>query len=288
MKIKNGFSIISVLVAAGLLGILALVFSKMIMNSQKGQKNVENSLDFDVLRSSIALVINNPSHCAVAFKNSVSPSPTAAQFPNPSGVDANKKLESIVLGASTIAKVGMNLGGGLKIDKLELQDISPVSTPNKFEVALIVEATKASESYGAPKLSNASNPFRFSISTNPSTSEIIGCGGGSCPIGFVNSGGGFCIEGNRSYAGTLSYLNTINQCATLGASLCTASEWMLACSNGLLADHSITQIEWLDGGSYGDMVLGTPNVSGCIVPRAGNIYNVGTYNLHVRCCTVPR
>ncbi len=175
----NGFSLVGVLVAAGIMGFLALVFSQIITNSQKGQKSVENSIDFDILRSSIQLVLNKPSLCGAAFKNSDATDPIARFHPT-SSIPTDKKLHSIFMGSSKIAEVGMKLGGGLEITKLDLEYIPPPAPPapppppNSYEVNLIVEASKASGSYGGSKLSNASNPFRFSIQTNPSD-EIVGC-----------------------------------------------------------------------------------------------------------------
>lgn len=124
-KYENGFSLIGVLVAAGIIGFLALSFSDMLLNSKRGQMSVENSIDFDVLRSSIQVVLNNSPLCAIAFKNNDTPQGLVQFMVPTSGIPANKKLHSIFMGSSKIAEVGMILGGGLKIDKLELDYIPP-------------------------------------------------------------------------------------------------------------------------------------------------------------------
>ncbi len=200
-KHGNGFSLVGVLVAAGIMGFLAVVFSQMISNSQKGQKSVENSIDFDILRSSIQLVLNKPSLCGAAFKNSDTTDPIARFHPTTS-IPTDKKLHSIFMGSSKIAEVGMNLGGGLTITKLELEFIppplppAPPPPPNNYEVNLIVEASKASGAYGGYKLSNASNPFRFSIQTS-SSDEIVGCN----PTKVIRCDGEFSTPqtGNHKY-----------------------------------------------------------------------------------------
>lgn len=184
MKINrnvNGFSLVGVLVASVIVGLLSVFFATMLSNSKKGQTGVQNSIDFDVLRSSIALVLKNPVSCAVAFKDAGTPA-GAAHFKNPpSSVSVSKRLNSIVLGTTTIAKVGMNLGGGLKINKLELRYVSGAA-PN-FLVALLVEATKVSGSFGSQVLNNTANPFYLKIKTSGNaivgcdTTEIIRCNG---------------------------------------------------------------------------------------------------------------
>ncbi len=175
MKNNRGFSIVAVLVAAGIMGFLALVFSKMILNSKKGQKSVENSLDFDVLKTTTKMILNKKSLCDNAFRSSG----TAATF-NPTLLPQSN-FNEIRLGTQIVASPSMTLGGGLVIDKLELSQVSgtvpdTITIPSKtiYPVELVISALKKTSGVGGSTLSNKFNPFRFLIQVDYDSIALTG------------------------------------------------------------------------------------------------------------------
>jgi len=171
-----------VLVGFALLGALALGFSQVIGDALKGQKNVQNAVDFDILKTSINMVLNTKA-CDGAFKDA-SGNSVQLVFPASMPVGTNIiaaaspfPIAKILQGNSLIAEKDANLGGGMKISKLEFTDAiydgdqalgTPAVTYKAFVATLNVEATKAAGFYGdqAPKktfsvrllvLPNASN-----------------------------------------------------------------------------------------------------------------------------------
>ncbi len=167
---------------------LAVTVMQMIDNSQKAQKNVQNSLDFDVLKSSIKQVLDKADKCATGLKNAANTS--MAKFNPTSAPNSTESLGAIVMGTHVVAKVGDNLGGGLKLTKLELisTDTSPPSPDasgnSTHNVKLIIEAQKTSGSIGGLTLTNANNPFLFSLKTD-SSNQITACGGAGLEVSQI-------------------------------------------------------------------------------------------------------
>ena len=196
-----------VLVAAALLGLLALGFSEMIGGAMKGQKNVQNAVDFDILKTSINMVLNTKA-CDGAFKDSAGNNVTMNFGTTPLTLSPPTNLiapgtsvgiNEIYQGNSLIAKNGANLGGRMKISKLEFTDAiydgdqilgTPAVTYKAFVATLNVEATKASGSYGnqSPK-----KTFSVRLLLRPDASNTAGavekCGA---------AGDGFRVEGSST------------------------------------------------------------------------------------------
>ncbi len=175
---RGGLSLVEVLIASAILGVLAMAVMSMLQSAQKSQKNIQNFVDFDVLKNSIMNVVYRKSVCDSAFYNVANSA--KAKF-NPTGsVLAADALGTLRMGSSIVAQVGQKLGGGLEISKLELEDtgvppiVDAASGEKIYDVNLIIEAKKAAGSVGGDTISNKSNPFRVAIITD-SSSSIIGC-----------------------------------------------------------------------------------------------------------------
>jgi len=181
---SQGFSIVIVLVAAALLGILALAFSEMIGGAMKGQKSVQNAVDFDVLKTSLNMVLSTRA-CDGAFKNSggsnVSLSFAASVAPGTNVITTPLSVTKVLQGSTPIADLSSpNLGGGMKLTKLEFVDAiydgdqSVSGTLYKaFVATLRVVATKQSGSYGAP---GYSKDFSVRILANAASGLVEKCG----------------------------------------------------------------------------------------------------------------
>lgn len=178
---QNGFSLLEIMIAIGLLGGLSYMLMNIMDQANKGQQGVQIRTDFDNMRNSISIILKNSELCGAGLQNSTNGRP---RFNPTSALSAATVLSQIKLGGSEIAKIGANFTGGYKISKLELKDtgVPPVVNGNNtsYLVQLIVEASKG----GSTKpLTNVKNPFLFNVTVNPSN-QIVNCGGES-PISLT-------------------------------------------------------------------------------------------------------
>jgi hypothetical protein len=157
---SKGFSILQILVASALLAGLGLMLNQILGNASKGQKNVQNSVDFDLLRSSLNLVFNTRACDGAFFKTG---SPLTLSFPatlspgtNLVGPGSAIDIDEIRMGNSVIAKRNSALPGGMRLDTLALSEA--IYDGNQvvdgvgyraFMSLVKVRATKAQGSYGA-------------------------------------------------------------------------------------------------------------------------------------------
>ena len=78
MKIKNwffrdsGFSIVEITVAMGLLGALSLGVMKIMENSQKAAKNIENKDEISQFQNEINDILKNPNNCEATLGSRIS------------------------------------------------------------------------------------------------------------------------------------------------------------------------------------------------------------------------
>lgn len=179
-----GFTLIEIMVGLGMMGILSIAFMSLMQSAKKGQVGVGNAVDFDTLKSTLQLVVNNTGTCNSSFWN---PAGTAVAKFNPasppSGANA---LGTIKIGNTVVAQVGQDLGSGLQISKLAFQAISGPDTatvPNKtvYTVNLLVEAQRKTGGLGSQTLSNSTNPIRLNLEidwdtgTSTGSSDVIAC-----------------------------------------------------------------------------------------------------------------
>jgi hypothetical protein len=171
-----GFSIVQALVGAVILGFLAVAFSQLISNALKGQKNVQNAVDFDILKSNLNLTLN-PRSCVGNFFIGTGSTPITVTLPagkNWGNLPPNTNLfatpQSVVVikqgsseqGSSEIVKLNQVIGGNLKITKLEFivanyagnqsytDPVTSVTTNYKaFTAQLQMQATKQGPAIGA-------------------------------------------------------------------------------------------------------------------------------------------
>lgn len=159
-----GFSIVELLVVAGLLGFLSITLGQMIMNAMKGQKNVQNSIDFDLVKMNVAMALKSRA-CDTALKRNKAGKPL--KFSIPSGIipltdiiTTPLAVASIDLGATPLAAKDMDLGGGMKLSHLNITSAiyngevtyAP-KTYESFSVLLSLGADKNQHSLGAKSLS---------------------------------------------------------------------------------------------------------------------------------------
>lgn len=184
---KNGFSIVAVLVAATLLSFLAIAFSKYLDNAIKGQKFVQNAVDFDILKTSINMVLNTRA-CESAFQDSAGNSlavnfdPTVS--PGTNVISTPVPIGKLVLGSSPVVSLDSpNLGGGLTLTNLELTDAIYDGDHHQggisykaFVATLKVTVKKSAKSLGARPEMSQSFSARLLLAPTATGGSIEKCG----------------------------------------------------------------------------------------------------------------
>jgi len=165
----NGFSILQAMVGMAILGIAAAGFMTFLNTAQKGQKNVQNAVDFDMFKTSLNLVFNTK-----ACDNSLigaGGTPLTIAWSSPPALGANLivagsplPIFQVKYGSSLLAEISKsiphNSTGGMTLSKFQVVDAIydgeqsiGSDTYKAFSSLIEIEATKASGSLGAQKYS---------------------------------------------------------------------------------------------------------------------------------------
>jgi len=183
---SKGFSIVQVLVAGAIASVLMVAFGQYLNSAMKGQKSVQNAVDFDILKTSINMVLNTKA-CDGAFKSNASGDNVQLSFPATLPLGTNIiaatspiAIDNIRQGNTVLATLGLNLGAGMTISSLAFTDaifdgdqVIGANTYKAFVATLNIGAQKAAHSYGAP---GYSANFSVRLLVNPSTSLVERCG----------------------------------------------------------------------------------------------------------------
>ncbi len=330
MSKSRGFSIIEVLVAAAILGVLSFAFIQFLGGAMKGQKNVQNAVDFDILKTSLNLVMNTKA-CDGAFRRAGSlpqitlPSgqswSTLALGTNVIGPTAPLSIDQVVQGSSVVAEINKELGGGLKITKMDFTVatydgtqtvVDPVTSASTiyraFASRFRLEVTKQGpNSLGAP---GYSTELGVRILVRPDATAANGIvekcstssnAGSEVPPGMVGIGGKFAIHTNPQTP-LRTLMAATQDCASRGFSLCSSEQWYQACVAApaeLIGTRVRSGTNWGpgDAGSFtsGEWVSSVTHVYGIImncpmnssygqdICSSGN-YEFATQPRSYRCC----
>ncbi len=253
---KAGFSLVELLIAGSILVVLVMGTSQYLLGGLKAQKHVQNAVDFDLLKTSLNLVLNTKA-CNGAFS---SPTGSSIQFNLPAGTTwatLNSSPPVNIVPAGTPIPIGQiklgtqivassippydDLGGGLKISKLEIPDaiydgeqvvIDPVTslpfTYKAFAASVLVQATKQAGSTGPPVLSKTV-AVRFLI--NPSATNS----------GMVEK----CSQPSTTYQGVCYALRREESVTSPHTGFIRANGTVVSTLDG----HSFSQVAVLKGGS---------------------------------------
>ncbi len=177
-SLKNGFSIIELMIGTAILTMLIYAFTQFLSGAMKGQRHVQNAVDFDILKTNLNLILNTKA-CDGAFQSA---SGTPIQLTLPAGlswatltttppthvisVGSPLAIAKIKQNNTEIAAINQNLGGGMKLTKLEFVEATfdgdqsvitdATTTPpttvlyKAFLAQLHIEVTKQSGSSGLP------------------------------------------------------------------------------------------------------------------------------------------
>ncbi len=300
----HGFSLVAVLIATALLGFLAIGFSKLIINSQKGQKGVQNSVDFDSLKTSVQQVLLKPDLCSRAFRDSAG---NIASFDSATGSTLLEeiRIDTGIAGSATVVKKDQLYAGGLTVKKLELRYPSGITgpiAPDEHFVELIIEAERSTGGLGGSIISNAQSSLKFVINT--SAGIISGCSTSEAPSVYppeYEDMGGFAIR-KTALPGLHTMTDALDACAAEKGVICSYSQWMLACKSGKLPDFDSTSYpnavsptagtsplgmgEWIEG------YVGGATKGNAMWPKNGDCNRANgarnDYGLRVRCCMAAK
>ncbi len=181
LKSQAGFSLAGVMVAAAMLAVITVALTKVIQNGQQGQKAVNDSVDFSVLKGNIQTVLENRVLCRSAFRAGGG----ALQIPN-GAAGALINVGQIAIGGTQIAANPLVIGSGLSITRLQLQRIAAnvaTGTDFNFQARLLISVTKANGGYGGNVLSTNQNNAPVIDFRTDGAGNILDCGANSLPIG---------------------------------------------------------------------------------------------------------
>ena len=181
---------VSVLVAFGLMGVLALVIPSMMTTGMKSAKTISNKIDYDILRSRVHQVIQDADLCSDAFVyEDSSGTEHVPKFGD--GYTGNETLNKIVrdTGSSSISivKEGEDIGGikieEISFDKIDKEVDTPSAGKTTYLVNLIIEAKNINGLGG--HYSNEDNPFQLNMITDSSNFKVQGCDHGNDASGTL-------------------------------------------------------------------------------------------------------
>lgn|GEM_PF-3037692 len=175
---EKGFSLMEIMVAIGVAGILTYVISQMLVNSGKQATSIASKTDFNSFVNELQGVFNNTGTCLKAFGG---PGVTAvpATFPGATSISVGGNAYT----ANTAFGGPPTTGGAVSkrsmtISKLEFTDARPTGASNQFVVPLALVATRqivgSKESAAGGNLLN--HTFNL-IVTLDAARKITGCAG---------------------------------------------------------------------------------------------------------------
>ena len=174
-KSRRGFSIVGVLVAAGMMGGLALFLAQMNREQYVAQKKAETGVEVVALSQRIVRTLYDGTACL----NTLSTGTTPPSAPNvvanatiPINAVQNKSGQNIV-------EKNKNYGNRL----IEIQDmkvkVAPVVTGDQAEAEFVVTLKRKSSAYTGQKTVVREFPFTLNLDTSVSPPKLVGCVSGA-------------------------------------------------------------------------------------------------------------
>lgn len=275
---RSGFTLIQALVSIAIMTVAILAFTTFLNQAQRTQKGVQNSVDFDMIKTSLNLVLNTKA-CDGSIQDS-SGQPIKFVLPATLNLGDNLfsngvrfEIQKITHGSETIIEANKTLNG-LNFGNIEISDAIydgdqsiNGSTYKAFITRLLVTATKGKDVLGPKALSFAMSIRVLSRAsdglvdkcgpTNPQGAELLADNGyieiggvllqwGSfTPPGRVVTEGLYPVTFPKSFSGKpYSFICNVVNLATYASS---GSD--LDCQSGALSNTTGTaNINYFDSG----------------------------------------
>lgn len=175
---QNGFSLIQVMVAAAIAGVLGVTVMSTMQNSVKSTKSVNKNIEWSEITQYAKLRMGNREICGVSLNQSVSYNDLVNALNTSSSIDLsiNNSSESgdVLLSALSPSTYQNNLKE-VRINKIQLQQIRKISpSGNHLEANVYLEGSLrgTQSSFGTASFNKV---FPLSIYTDPATSTIKNC-----------------------------------------------------------------------------------------------------------------
>lgn len=167
---NRGFTIVELVVTAGIIGVLGMMLASMLGNSVKTQKSVGQSFDFQNLASLIKMALVDPNKCKLALLDSagnivVPPTPNATTFDV-----GNIPISKIAIGSSVIADTAAT-NQSFTITSMTLVQVV-AGNPNTlmpYTMQLKIVGSKGAAAVGGSSVS-IQIPIAVTITNTPSLS----------------------------------------------------------------------------------------------------------------------
>ena len=201
---EKGFSLVSVMIAAGLTGGLALVGTQVISNLSQGQREVMAMADEMTLRSGVDIVLSNHNFCTASLGGSWAPYSASNPLKfkktdideQSEGLESELYLSSFDGSARTKLKYSATDEGARKVGQLTIESIRlilpngvgnyPSNTTLNDYGELLITVNKPSGK-NTSRAKNYTFPLNVQIETDSSgKSTILSCSSQSSGSGSVN------------------------------------------------------------------------------------------------------
>jgi len=176
----QGFSLVQIMIATVIMGVLAMAFSQMMNNSSKAQKTIAQSFEFQNIAALINMSLKDPAKCPLALQDAAG-NQVVPTSPNATTFDvADIPIARIKVGSSVIADTTASVGG-VAISGMSLTQVLP-GNPNTlapYTMKLRILASKGGGSYGGATITT-DLPISVTISSmlSPVIASCSTYGGG--------------------------------------------------------------------------------------------------------------
>ncbi len=208
-----------------IIGISGVVLMKLINTSLKATTNVANNVEFEVVNTSVDLLLKSSKHCAGSLRNADN-TPIKlipASLPVATDPDSAVPIHRVILGANAILDLSKpDLGGGMKFAELNVIDAIDDGTETitgvvykRYLATLRLLVQKAENSMGGD---HRKQNFYVPLLAHPTSHEVQRCGskklgaGENVQSGFlkVTTPVAGCNANGFGHTGSGSAVNTIN------------------------------------------------------------------------------
>jgi Tfp pilus assembly protein PilV len=206
-------SLVELMIALGMLSILALGFASFVVNQQKSMSALEQKADSIELRNYLMLSLQNASICTCQLNPNLTEddsNDTNLWFNSnitdgSQTIDLKKLRTGCGVSDPIIALEGKVLSSGLTMEKIELKNIVPTGVTNEWQGDIVISWLQSSLKYSLKPISQRQ---KFLIDpTSPAANRIIR----TC---VANNGNPYGSIGIGEYV--IVPQNTVQQAATDG------------------------------------------------------------------------
>ena len=231
---KKGFGLVEVMIAVGIMTVMALGFSQIMRFQAQGQSSVTANEETSSFQKILTYAMADYPTChlqpfaGMAFSLGL---PAASQ-PAVAVPGGTLKYTSGLPIISTVAP-NNNLGDALTVTKIQIQPYAQVG-PTTFTVLLQVLAQKKAGTVSGSNIFTTTVPISVQALPAGAVAVIQDCTNGAvcAPLATWKSVGigseSFCIS--TSLQGPALLFNAVAACEGLNAHLCSSEEWLEACN----------------------------------------------------------